>query len=99
MSFIIIVVINFNFKIEPSQKEAIFCNLKEIMNLSSLLLNDFEMNILNKSFEQVRIGKCFLNNANSIRQIYAHYAQFIEYSNNILEKVKLILAAQNKNIF
>jgi hypothetical protein len=52
-----------------------------------LLLNDFENNILNKSFEDVKIGKCFLNNANLIRKIYAHYAQFIEYSNNILEKV------------
>lgn len=59
------------------------------MKLSSLLLNDFENNILNKPFEKVKIGKCFLNNANSIRQIYAHYAQYIEYSNNILEKVIL----------
>ena len=78
-------------QIDPAQKEALFCNLKEIMNLSSLLLNDFENNILNKSFEEVKIGKCFIDNANLIRQIYAHYAQFIEYSNNILEKVYHIL--------
>jgi hypothetical protein len=90
-------LIDYHFKIEPSQKEAIFCNLKDIMNLSSLLLNDFETNILNRSFEHVKIGKCFLNNANSIRQIYAHYAQFIEYSNNILEKVILIKAKVKKN--
>ena len=60
-------------------------------------MNDFETNILNRSFEHVKIGKCFLNNANSIRQIYAHYAQFIEYSNNILEKVILIKAKVKKN--
>ena len=57
------------------------------MSLSSTLLNDFETYILNKSFEQVNIGKCFLKNSNAIRQTYAYFAQYIEYSNNILEKV------------
>lgn len=57
------------------------------MNLSSTLLNDFEKNILNKSFDHVKIGTCFLKNSNIIRQTYAYYAQYIEYSNNILEKV------------
>ena len=60
------------------------------MNLSSLLLNDFETHILNKSFGQVRIGKCFLKNSPLIRQTYAHFAQAIDYSNNILEKVRLL---------
>lgn len=57
------------------------------MSLSSILLNDFEINILNKSFDEVRIGRCFLKNLNLIKETYAHYTQFIEYSNNILEKV------------
>jgi hypothetical protein len=74
-------------KIDQQHKEAIFCNLQQIMNLSSNLLNDFELNILNKSFEEVKIGQCFIKNANLIRQTYAYYAQYIEYSNNILEKV------------
>ena len=75
-------------KIEQSQKEAIFCNLKQIMGLSSILLNDFEINILNKTFDEVNIGKCFLDNLNLIKETYAHYAQYIEFSNNTLEKVK-----------
>ena len=57
------------------------------MSLSSILLNDFEINILNKPFDEVNIGKCFLNNLNLIKETYAHYAQFIEFSNNTLEKV------------
>jgi len=56
------------------------------MNLSSTLLNDFEAHILNKKFAQVSIGKCFLKNANAIKQIYSYFTQHIEYSNNILEK-------------
>ncbi len=56
------------------------------MNLSSKLLNDFEVNIMNKRFEQVSIGKCFLKNANAIKQIYSYFTQNIEYSNSVLEK-------------
>lgn len=59
------------------------------MSLSSILLNDFEINILNKTFDEVKIGKCFLNNLNLIKDTYAHYAQFIEFSNNTLEKVRI----------
>lgn len=74
--------------IEQSQKETIFCNLQEIMNLSSTMLNDFETFILNKSFETVNIGKCFLKNADEIKKTYSYFTQYIEYSNNILEKVR-----------
>jgi len=67
------------------------------MSLSSILLNDFEINILNKTFDEVKIGKCFLNNLNIIKDTYAHYAQFIEFSNNTLEKVKQIILNQIYN--
>lgn len=61
--------------------------MKDIVDLSSTLLNDFELNILNKRSEEVKVGKCFLKNCEKIRVIYSNYAQSIEYSNNILEKV------------
>ena len=60
------------------------------MDISNTLLNNLEENILNKSFEDVIIGKCFIKNSHTIKTIYAHYAQFIEHSNSILEKVKII---------
>ncbi len=73
--------------IDNTLKLTMFCNLKQIMDISNTLLNDLEENILNKSFEDVIIGKCFIKNAHSIKTIYAHYAQYIEHSNSILEKV------------
>jgi len=65
------------------------------MSLSSILLNDFEINILNKTFDEVKIGRCFLNNLNLIKDTYAHYAQFIEFSNNTLEKVSVSIKKIN----
>lgn len=75
------------FQIDYELKETIFCNLKEIVELSSVLLNDFEANILNKCLDQVKIGKCFLKNCDLIKITYSYYAQYKEYSNGILEKV------------
>ena len=75
-------------KISNDLKDSIFCNIKDIVDLSSVLLNDFESNILNRNQDQVRIGKCFLKNCEIIRTTYSHYAQFIEYSNSLLEKVR-----------
>lgn len=78
------------FKIDYELKEAIFCNLKEIVELSSVLLNDFEANILNKCLDKVKIGKCFLKNCDLIKITYSYYAQYKEYSNSILEKVPIL---------
>ncbi|CAF0837962.1 unnamed protein product [Brachionus calyciflorus] len=77
---------NSDSKISTDIKDSIFCNIKDLVQLSSVLLNDFESNILNQNQDQVRIGKCFLKNCETIRINYSYYAQYIEYSNNILDK-------------
>lgn len=75
-----------NNRVTQIQKQAIFCNLKEIVDISNSLLNDFEELILNRTFDKQEIGKCFIKNTQSIKKIYAYYAQYIEHSNAILEK-------------
>ncbi len=75
------------FKLENFKIESIFCNLKEVIDQSNILLDDFEENILNKPFDQAKVGVSFLKNSNSIRKIYAHYAQNIECSIYVIEKV------------
>lgn len=62
-------------------------------------MNDFESNILNKRSDEVKVGKCFLKNCEKIRVIYSNYAQSIEYSNNILEKVFTKKFPKKKTIF
>ena len=70
--------------------------MKDIIELSSTLLNDFEDNILNQPYEEIRIGTCFIKNSNSIRKVYAFYAQYMEYSICILEKVCLLIYIRKK---
>ncbi len=86
--------VNSEKSIELSKKEAIFCNLHEIMNLSSVILNDFESHILNRSFEQVNIGKCFLKNVDDIKKTYSYFTQYIEYSNYVLDKNEKVVEVQ-----
>jgi hypothetical protein len=71
----------FLLKIGANVKATLFCNLKDIIDISSMVINSLEYDVLNKPNDDcIHVSTCFLNNCQTIKQVYAHYAQYIEHS-------------------
>ena len=46
--------------------------------------------MLTKSLDEARVGQCFLNVSTRMRAAFANYAQYVEYSSCIADKVPFL---------
>jgi hypothetical protein len=64
--------------VDAAQKRALFCNVRELADVSAALLAELEARVLGRRADAWAVGECFLRQAAAVQRAYAHYAQHAE---------------------
>ncbi len=64
--------------VDAAQKRALFCNVRELADVSAALLAELEARVLGRAADAWAVGECFLRQAAAVQRAYAHYAQHAE---------------------
>ncbi|XP_031562660.1 dynamin-binding protein-like [Actinia tenebrosa] len=76
------------------EADILFGNMKSVIETSSKLLSRFEQAVRGKDVEQQELGKCFVDLADEIKDVYAQYCRNHDDAISLLEKYEEVPEAQ-----